>query len=136
MKPLLSFQGEIFDISEKHKRFKNFLIDLYRTSDYEEANIPELKRVMIFTSVGDSKINCRQFEITKAFTENETHAKNLPLNEIGPSYDLSFRRDRIAAADHYKAACRQPRIENPDKKKFRKNQYTDEWGQQKGKVFL
>ena len=106
IKPLLTFQGDQFDFSEKHKRFKNLLIDLYKTTDYEEANIPELKRVMVFTSVGETIINCRQFEITKTFTETDTNNKSLPLSEIGPSYDLSFRRDRTAASDLFKAACR------------------------------
>jgi len=106
IKPLLSFQGDQFDFSEKHKRFKNLLIDLYKTTDYEEANIPELKRIMVFTSVGETIINCRQFEITKTFTETDTNNKSLPLSEIGPSYDLSFRRDRAGASDLFKAACR------------------------------
>jgi len=57
--PVLSFQGEHFDFSEKHKRFKNYLIDFFKISDYEEANISELKRVMVFTATSDETINCR-----------------------------------------------------------------------------
>lgn len=84
---------------------------------------------MVFTATGDESINCRQFEIVKSFTEAHVHAKDLPLNEIGPSYDLTFRRDKIASLDLFKTACRQPKLENVDKKKWRKNMYTDEWGQ-------
>ena len=42
IKPILIFQGEQFDFSEKHRRLKNFLIDFFKFSDYEEANIAEL----------------------------------------------------------------------------------------------
>jgi len=39
VKPLLIFQGEPFDNIDKHKRFKNLLIDFFRLSDLEEADI-------------------------------------------------------------------------------------------------
>lgn len=91
---------------------------------------------MVFTATGDDTINCRSFEILRSFTETTIHSKDLALNEIGPTFDLTMRRDKLAAPELYKAACRQPKTENPEKKKFRKNMYTDEWGQQKGKVFL
>lgn len=39
------------------------------------------------------------------------------MNEIGPAFDLTFRRDRIADGEQYKQACKQPKVENPDKKK-------------------
>ena len=58
------------------------------------------------------------------------------MNEIGPRFDLSFRRDRIAAADLFKAACKKPKLVNPETKQMKKNMYTDEFGQQRGKVFL
>ena len=62
IKPILVFQGEQFDFSEKHRRFKNFLIDFYKLMDYNEVNIQELKRVMVFTSV-DNIVTHKQFEI-------------------------------------------------------------------------
>jgi len=39
LKPLLIFQGEPFDNSDKHKRFKNMLVDFFRIQDMEEADI-------------------------------------------------------------------------------------------------
>jgi len=61
--PVLDFQGEQFEFSDKFRRFKNYLIDFFKTSDYDEVNISELKRVMVFTSISDDTISCRQFEI-------------------------------------------------------------------------
>ena len=48
------------------------MIDFFKFSDYEEANIIELKRVIVFTSVGDTKILFRQYE---AKDVNETDVK-------------------------------------------------------------
>lgn len=59
IKPVLVFQGEQFDFSIKHRRFKNFLIDFFKITDYEEANIAELKRVMVFTSLNETYISFR-----------------------------------------------------------------------------
>lgn len=50
------FQGEQFEFSPKHQRFKNYLIDFMNVQEYEEANIVELKRVIIFTSIDDKNI--------------------------------------------------------------------------------
>jgi len=59
IKPILVFQGEQFDFSAKHSRFKNLMIDFFKFSDYQEANIVELKRVIVFTSVGEAKVQFR-----------------------------------------------------------------------------
>lgn len=60
----------------------------------------------------------------------------LSMNETGPRFDLQFRRDKIADSDLYKAACKQPKIQSTEMKKLKKNMFTDEFGQQKGKVFI
>ncbi len=51
---------------------------------------------MIFTAEGENKINCKGFEILKSFNEDDVKLRKLPLNETGPAFDLTFRRDRIA----------------------------------------
>ena len=119
-------------------RLKNYLIDLFKQTEYEEVNISELKRALIFTAVNESKIQVRHYEINSGKLINETDAKNksITMNEIGPHFDLEFRRDKLADHDLFKTACKQPKLENLEKKKYRKNLFTDEFGQQRGKVFL
>jgi len=63
LKPVLVFQGEQFEFSEKHTRFKNWCVDFFKFSDYEEVNIAELKRVLVFTSTNNTKIEMRHFEM-------------------------------------------------------------------------
>ena len=58
------------------------------------------------------------------------------MTEIGPRYTLTWRRDKIASADLYKEACKQPKVTNVEKKKAEKNMFTDEFGQKMGKVFI
>ena len=101
-----------------------------KTTDYEEANIAELKRVMVFTTMNNSIIRCRHYEMNTGKMINETDVANLSLsfNEIGPSFDLSFRRDKLAGTDLYKAACKHPKAMSSETKKIKKNVYTDEFG--------
>lgn len=53
-KPIMIFQGEPFENSEKHKRMKNLLIDLFHQRNIKEANIVAMHRVMLFTCRGES----------------------------------------------------------------------------------
>lgn len=137
LKPILIFQGESFDFSDKHRRMKNFLLDFFQQAEYEEANIANLKRVMVFTSVSESRILFRQLEVNRNKEVNETDVANgsLKFDEIGPRFDLVVRRDKLGASDLFKQALRQPRI-SAEAKKLRKNLYRDDLGQEMGKVYL
>jgi len=138
LKPILIFQGEQFDFNDKHRRFKNYLIDFFKVSDYEEVNIAELKRVMVFTSVGEKTIHHKQFEINVGKQVNITDVTNntISMHEIGPRYTLNVRRDKIATIELYKEACKQPKIGNFESRKAAKNMYTNNFGEKMGKVYL
>lgn len=90
-----------------------------------------MKRVMTFTSISDSKIVCRHYEVNPGNKINETDVQyqKLVFNEIGPHFDLSMRRDKIASNDLFKEACKQPNIEKAETKRIKKNMWTDEFGQ-------
>lgn len=92
---------------------------------------------MVFTTTSETLINFKQYEVNGGKQINITDVSNqtLDMKEIGPRFTLSFRRDQIASADLYKEACKQPK-DDPTKAKIKKNMYTDEFGQQKGKVFM
>ena len=49
MKPLILFQGEPFEMSEKHRRMKNLLIDFFKMADSTEVNVAEMQRILVFT---------------------------------------------------------------------------------------
>jgi len=48
------------------------LIDFFKQTSYDEVNITEMKRVMTFTSISDSKIVCRHYEVNPGNKINET----------------------------------------------------------------
>ena len=79
LKPILIFQGESFEFSDKHRRMKNFLLDFFQQVEYEEANIAELKRVMVFTAVSESRILFKHLEVNRDKQVNETDVANATL---------------------------------------------------------
>lgn len=136
MKPILLFQGEHFETNDNLKRIKSLLIDFFQNNDLKEANIQELKRVMVFTSRGEKEpIEVRHLEVDD-ISEATVQMKTMPFREIGPSFDLFLRREKLGSTDLFKEACRQPNLKSYDKKRADKNKFTNVMGEQKGKVFI
>jgi len=52
-------------------RLKNLLIDMFKQTEYEEANISELKRVLVFSSVSENVIQARHYEVNSSKPVNE-----------------------------------------------------------------
>jgi ribosome production factor 2 len=140
LKPVLLFQGEYFDFSEKHQRLKNILYEMFHQRDLKEANILELRRVLVFTAVEENTIQVRHYEVNGPkngkLSEAGVQMGDVEFKEIGPRADLKLRRQQIASTDLYKAACRKPKVANVEKKKARKNVYTNELGERRGKVYI
>ena len=62
--------------------------------------------------------------------------KTVPFREIGPSFNMRLRRDKMAGTDLFKDACKKPKIRNVEKKRADKHKFTNALGEQKAKVFL
>lgn len=110
---------------------------MFKQSDYESVNIAEMKRVLAITSITEDLISIQHYQVNSGKKINETDVanKSLSFTETGPSFNLMLRRDKQADSDLYKTACKQPKM-SAEAKRLKKNLFTDEFGQQKGKVFL
>ena len=110
--------------------------DFFKISELTEVNILELKRIMVFTCKSEnSPIEVRHLEASD-INETTVAKQTVPFREVGPCFDLTLRRDKMADTDLYKEACRQPKVLNIEKKKSNKNKFTTALGETKAKVFL
>lgn len=109
---------------------------MFHQRDLQEANITEMKRVLSFTAIDDKTVQVRQYEVVDKITEAGVAQVDVSMKEIGPHFDMKIRREQIASNDLYKAACRKPKIANVEKKRAKKNVYTTELGERKGKVYI
>jgi len=91
---------------------------------------------MVFTCRGATDpieiVHLESREVSEALAKKNA----IPYREVGPSFSLRLRRDKIATIDLFKEACRKPKYLNPDRKRANKNKYTNELGETKAKVFV
>jgi ribosome production factor 2 len=131
MKPLVIFQGDIFETDFEFSRIKKFFFEFFKLYDIQDLNISVLRRVVVFSVASDKKIKIRCYE-TSEIDENKVK-NSLKLNEIGPSLDLVLRRAKLASQELYKMACKQPKETSKTKSK---NESTNMLGEKRGRVYM
>ena len=91
---------------------------------------------MLFTCRGELQpVEFKQLEC-EHIDEANVQMRTVPFREVGPSFSMVLRRDKMASVDLFKEACKQPKVQNFDKKRADKNKYTTALGEKKGKVFI
>ncbi len=122
MKPILFFQGELFESDYNYDRVKKFFIDYFKLYDVESAIISELKRIIVISIDNDDKIiKIRNFQVEGEIKEDNLN--NINFIEIGPSLDLKERKFIIADDELYKKTLKQPKaIMDVKKKNIEKNE--------------
>ena len=122
MKPLLFFQGELFESEFEYERVKKFFIDYFRLYDVETAIISELKRIIVISIDNNDKIiKIRNYQIEGEIKENNLN--NINFIEIGPSLDLKERKFFIGDEEQYKKSLKQPKaLMDIKKKNIKKNE--------------
>lgn len=107
--PIMIFQGESFETDKVFERIKKFFLDFYTQDSLEEVNIPDLKRIIVFSvDEKQKKIKIRNYQTSEPV--GEYSYKNIQIEECGPSFDLLPRRNHLIGDDEYKKACRQPKL--------------------------
>ena len=61
--PVLLFQGDHFETDDTLQHVKNLLIDNFYVTKMEECNIPEMRRVLVFTATDEKTIKVQEFEV-------------------------------------------------------------------------
>ena len=133
--PILIFQGDAFDLSEKHLKFKNMMIDFFRIKHLESVNILALQRIVTFTATStDGNITIQQFE-TEKINEGLAGENKIETKEVGPKISLSLRRIKDADRDTWKAATKV--IKSKSKQLDKKHNISyNELGQKIGKAYI
>ena len=133
--PILIFQGEVFDLSQNHIRFKNMMLDLFRIKHLRNINILIAQRIIVFTAkTMDGSILMQQFESGK-INEGLAGEGKIETKEIGPKIGMTIRRVRHPDNDAWKAATKvfKSKKRALDKKR---NISKNELGQTIGKAFI
>ncbi|XP_054010705.1 ribosome production factor 2 homolog [Hylaeus anthracinus] len=114
IKPLLVFNGELFENNYELVRIKNLFVDMFQREAAENIQLQGLEHVLSFTAV-ENKILLRSYRIL--LKKSDCRTPRIELEEIGPRADLLRRRTKLASEDLFKRACKKPKELKVKKKK-------------------
>ncbi|GAB1869721.1 Ribosome production factor 2 homolog [Camponotus japonicus] len=130
IKPLLIFNGELFESNYEYGKIKNLLVDMFQREVVGKIRLQGLEHVLSFTAV-ENKILMRSYRIL--LKKSNTRIPRIELEEIGPRADLLCRRNKLASEDLFKQACKKPK---ELKMKKKKNISTDTLGTTHGRIHI
>ena len=133
MKPILLFQGEIFESDPNYERLKKFFIDYFRLYDTDATVISDLRRVIVIScdEKTDKVVKLRSYQIKGQI--NEENISKIDLEEIGPSIDMKERKIELADNDVYGRALKQPKgVRETKEKNIEKNAL----GEKRGRIHM
>ncbi|CAL1684765.1 unnamed protein product [Lasius platythorax] len=130
IKPLLIFNGELFESNYEYGRIKNLLVDMFQRQVVDKIRLQGLEHVLSFTAV-ENKILLRSYRII--LKKSNTRTPRIELEEIGPRADLLCRRNKFASEDLLKQACKKPK---ELKMKKKKNISKDTFGTTFGRIHI
>ena len=138
MKPMLLFNGGIWDTTEVYKGMKSYFLDFFKGEDASRVAIEGLQFILTFTvsEVTDAtplpKIHFRAYRIV-----TKRSGQKLPrveLEEMGPRVDFSVRRVQLPEEEMWKQATAKPKKDG--KERTKKNIETDIMGDKLGRIHL
>ncbi|XP_064623284.1 ribosome production factor 2 homolog [Lineus longissimus] len=129
-KPCLLFAGEPFETDYEYKRLKNLFIDFFRGPVIENIRLSGLEHVMMFTAA-EGKVFLRSYKVL--FKKSGCKTPRIELEEIGPAFNFTFRRTKLASDDLYKKSRKVPKVAKPKKKK---NISRDVFGTKHGRIHM
>ncbi|XP_057341345.1 ribosome production factor 2 homolog [Microplitis mediator] len=130
LKPMLVFNGDMFENNDSYQRIKNLFIDMFQREVVDNIRLQGLEHVLSFTAT-DGKIYLRSYKVS--LKKSGTRIPRVEMVEIGPSMDLVVRRTKLASDDLFKQSCKKPK---EFKIKAKKNINVDNLGTTFGRIHL
>jgi ribosome production factor 2 len=134
LKPIIIFQGELFESDFNYDRLKKFFIDYFQLYDKESIAISELRRIIVISIENDEKVvKIRNYQINGDLSSKNSLGK-INLVEIGPSFDLKERKFSLADEVLYKKSLKQPKgVKEIKEKNIEKNKIL---GEKRGRIHM
>ena len=134
LKPIIIFQGELFESDFNYDRLKKFFIDYFQLYDKENVVISQLRRIIAISIENDEKIiKIRNYQVNGDLS-NKNSLQKINLVEIGPSFDLKERKFLLADEVLYKKTLKQPQgVKEIVEKNIEKNKIL---GEKRGRIHM
>ncbi|KAK0181293.1 hypothetical protein PV327_003586 [Microctonus hyperodae] len=130
LKPMLIFNGELFENNHQYQRIQNLLVDMFQREPAANIRLQGLEHALSFTAF-ENKIHLRSYKVL--LKKSGTRIPKIELEEIGPRMDFVIRRTKLASDDLFKQSCKKPKELKVKKKK---NIAVDGLGTTFGKIHM
>jgi ribosome production factor 2 len=112
MKPLMVFNGELFDTHDNYKNLKNMFTDFFHGQNIDAINLTGLEHVITLTAAplegkNAGKIFLRVYTIQ--LKKSGAKTPRIELEEMGPSLDFKLRRVQLPKPEIWKLATMVPK---------------------------
>lgn len=111
-KPILVFSGDQFEEEFQYRRIKTFLIDFFVGHKTNAVALNGLEHCIQVVAY-EGKIYFRSYRIMLKKTGTKYY--KVETEEIGPRFDMTLRRTKLASDDLYKKSFKQPTQSKPKK---------------------
>ncbi|KAI9204972.1 Brix domain-containing protein [Polychytrium aggregatum] len=130
-RPLMVFQGELFETDPSYQQIRSMLLDIFRGEVSEQIDLKGIEHTIVVTAAPDGLLYFRVYMID--LRKSGTKLPRVELHEMGPSFDFVVRRTRFAPDDIRKEAMKVPK---ETKVKKVKNVEYDPIGDKLGRVHV
>jgi len=113
-KPCFIFIGDGFEQKESFSKLSNILLDMFRGETLDHVNLAGLDHVIVCTAIEDV-IHFDHYAIS--LKKSGSKLPRVELTDIGPSFEITLRRETFASGDLMKEALSMPRALKPRKEK-------------------
>ncbi|ORX55607.1 ribosome production factor 2 [Hesseltinella vesiculosa] len=131
MKPVLVFNGELFDSNTTCQNIKNYFLDFFNGEESDAVNLNGLEYVISFTALSENKIAMRTY--TVQMKKSGVKTPRVELENMGPNFDFAVRRTVAPRRELWKNAVRVP---SEIKKTKTKNVEKDALGDTYGRIHV
>ncbi|KAJ1561492.1 rRNA-binding ribosome biosynthesis protein rpf2 [Nowakowskiella sp. JEL0078] len=127
-RPMILFNGGLFNTKEEYMKLRNILVDFFRGEVVEKVDLTGLEHVISVTAGTDGTVHFRVYIV--ALKKSGSQLPRVELEEMGPRLDLVMRRFQFAHSDVWKEAVKTV------KPKKVKNIVHNETAQQVGRIHM
>lgn len=126
-KPCFILRGNEFETSEIHKKFANMMVDFFRGRVVDNLSLSGLDHAICLTVGPQGVVYFRHYKLQ--MKKSGTSIPRIELAEIGPRFDVTFRRHKFASADLLKQSLKKPPQLKPKKvKNVTRNTFNEKVG--------
>lgn len=122
-KPMILFQGPVFDAHPTYRHIKSLFLDFFRGEPIQKLDSAGLSYVIVVSAAEAQEDETKPLPLVHfrvygtKLLKTKTNLPRVELEEMGPRIDFNIRRVQPAESDVLEEALKKPKTQEPKPKK-------------------